>query len=511
MLFSDFLVDIPDGSRYEIKKTQGNHYCYYRVESHRVNGKLRHKCFSIGKITIDEDGKKKLIPNDNYFKHMKLDLPSGSDLKLSYPGRKPLNKKNKYSELKDGSTLAFGYMIAIYHVAKELGLQEIIERQYGDQARNIITAGGYFAKADSMGLSGIEYFFEKNMCFTDSILTSQKLSKLYQFITQHDLDDFYKAWIKKNKLDDKSVCYDVTSISSYSEKLIYVSYGYNRDKEKLPQINLGLFCTLDEKGTGLPLYPSVYNGCINDFTNFPYVVAQGRRLGLKNIELVTDGGFAVDSAMKSAVENNFDFTMGAPSEFGISVGEDIEEWILSNDHSKDKVILIELDDGASSDGLISSQKNYEFFGKKCRLIMYRSNASAMAQTDSFTRMINKAEDDLTNAKTLTDPLKKKWEKYFNFQVNEDQSFSFSRNEDYIREQFQLLGTFAILTTNLKDSHETILRRYREKDVVEKAFDILKNDILSERLNISNNQSLKGKIMLAFLGLIFRKHILRNCK
>ena len=46
--------------------------------------------------------------------------------------------------------------------------------------------------------------------------------------------------------------------------------------------------------------------------------------------------------------------------------------------------------------------------------------------------------------------------------------------------------------------------YREKDCVEKIFGIIKNDILDERLEVKNQDSIYGKLFIAFIALIIRK-------
>jgi transposase len=44
----------------------------------------------------------------------------------------------------------------------------------------------------------------------------------------------------KKVLEDDYLCYDITSISSYSEFNEFIKYGHNRDNEKLPQLNLAI-------------------------------------------------------------------------------------------------------------------------------------------------------------------------------------------------------------------------------------------------------------------------------
>ena len=59
-----------------------------------------------------------------------------------------------------------------------------------------------------------------------------------------------KYWIKQQgKIG--SLFFDITSRSKYSKLLEYVEFGYNRDDEKLPQINLGIIYA---ESTNLPIY-----------------------------------------------------------------------------------------------------------------------------------------------------------------------------------------------------------------------------------------------------------------
>lgn len=61
----------------------------------------------------------------------------------------------------------------------------------------------------------------------------------------------------QKKKSDEYVAYDVTSISSYSKNISELEWGYNRDKERLPQINMGMYYGEESR---LPLYYRIYPG-----------------------------------------------------------------------------------------------------------------------------------------------------------------------------------------------------------------------------------------------------------
>lgn len=73
---------------------------------------------------------------------------------------------------------------------------------------------------------------------------------------------------------------DITSISSYSELVDFVEYGYNRDGEKMPQINILM---VTRQASHLPFFTRL----------FPkeYSLAQMEQIHVRRLYLVTDKDF----------------------------------------------------------------------------------------------------------------------------------------------------------------------------------------------------------------------------
>ena len=82
----------------------------------------------------------------------------------------------------------------------------------------------------------------------------------------------------KKVLEDDYLCYDITSISSYSELNEYIKYGHNRDNEKLPQLNLAM---LFGQNSGLPVYFQRMPGNISDVTTLNNLLETFKALELK--------------------------------------------------------------------------------------------------------------------------------------------------------------------------------------------------------------------------------------
>jgi transposase len=84
-------------------------------------------------------------------------------------------------------------------------------------------------------------------------LQSQRVSELLQQITENECQHFLSLWLKRLS-DSELLCYDITSVSSYAAANEYIRWGHNRDKEKLPQINLAM---LFGQQSGMPAYYTI--------------------------------------------------------------------------------------------------------------------------------------------------------------------------------------------------------------------------------------------------------------
>ena len=91
-----------------------------------------------------------------------------------------------------------------------------------------------------------------------------------------------KRW--RNAASSGKPCFnDITSISSYSKENEMVEFGYNRDHEDLPQINLGLVV---DSGSKLPLHYHVHDGDIRDVSTLERVMKEGFAFNMRNLLLL---------------------------------------------------------------------------------------------------------------------------------------------------------------------------------------------------------------------------------
>ncbi|MBF0367510.1 MAG: hypothetical protein HQK50_18190 [Oligoflexia bacterium] len=127
------------------------------------------------------------------------------------------------------------------------------------------------------------------MCDITESLSSQKISEPFKYLGGETTKrfEFSKLWAQKQK-DNKFISVDLTSISSYSKIIESVEWGYNRDKEKMPQINLAFTFA---QPSSLPIFYNVYRGSIRDVSTPGNILKFVNYLKLKNFTFVLDKGF----------------------------------------------------------------------------------------------------------------------------------------------------------------------------------------------------------------------------
>ena len=72
-----------------------------------------------------------------------------------------------------------------------------------------------------------------------------------------------------------------------------------------------------------------------------------------------------------------------------------------------------------------------------------------------------------------------------------------------------MRVFLIAETDFKKTTAEILNIYRNRDVVEKSFDNLKNGIDMKRLHCQTYETVKGKVFVSFVALVIRSYMLQK--
>lgn len=457
------LVPLPK-KRITYKKGPNNSkYVYYVIRSYRnQKGNPTSDEKSIGKL---DEKTNMLIPNRNYF-----DLFS----------EKSSNCKPKFS-------INVGYLEAFKKVSKEIGLNKILGSIFKEQAETIESLAAYMiAKGNIM--SYYEDWIQSSCRKKDNILTSQNISKLFASLTEEDRNKFFCEWSKINS-NNEYIAYDVTSISTYSENISIAEYGYNRDKEKLAQINLGMF--VSEK-TKIPLFYSVYAGSLIDKVHLPYMMELKKQISMERIRFVMDQGFVTQKNIENMIDQKIHILSLLPKNFSL-YKEILSKQILVPHSSKDWIRSLDI-------------YGYTIKGKlgeiDVTIYLYYDPVKASIEEENLYEDISRQEKVLELLKRQK-KLKTSQTKYFTIEEKSKLEFTYSLDYAKIDEIKQKYGYFALISTDNNLNVEEALTLYRQRNVIEKSFDQLKNGMEYKRLHTHYKETTEGKIFIAFIGLIMR--------
>jgi hypothetical protein len=179
-----------------------------------------------------------------------------------------------------------GPSIILDAITESLGLGKLLKSCFPNDHRQI-QAMAYYLSSHGGPLSHCGTWCKSHVHFIGDSLNSQRISEILNAIGIDGKQTFLGRWMDK-VLEEDYLCYDITSISSYSELNEYIKYGHNRDKEKLPQMNLAIL--FGQKGR-LPVYFQRTPGNITDVTTLHNLLKTFKAMEKKTIHYVMDKGF----------------------------------------------------------------------------------------------------------------------------------------------------------------------------------------------------------------------------
>ena len=472
--YNKTLVDIPDdeGVHVKIAGAKGEKYVYKHVKYFRnAEGKPRNKSKTIGKF---DAGTGKMYPNSNYFDLYHIDL-----------------------FLPDVSVWDYGYSYLVLKACRDMGLFECLTHAFGEQrAMDVIVMASYIIR-EGNAMDGRDDWLQRNY-FTNysRLLTSQSTSKIFAALTTGQINDFFIGWVKA-AMGAGTVCYDVTSISSYAQQMPSIERGYNRDGEDLAQFNIGMFC---DEGSKTPLYYNRYNGSLTDKTNLSYVLANAKAVGINRVKMVVDGGFGGEECFTSLCELCDSFIVGLSPHLKESQsilsthGDNISNY--ANELSVPFVYCV------SVDMVIGNVPG--------KVLLYFDSQNHIHLCNELSERINRLKAELAALKRYPKSKLKRYDSYFIITKNENNNgFSYSVDIEKVNNIRKRKGFFLIFITDMESAPDDTLYHYRAKDAIEKLFAQIKCDMEGNRVRTHNEQTTNGKVFVTFIACIIRSYMLNK--
>jgi transposase len=241
----------------------------------------------------------------------------------------------------------------------------------------------------------------------------------------------------------------------------------------------------------LPIFYCTYKGSIVDKSHLPYMMQYNKELGIKEVCFVMDRGFFSEGNVRELAFKHR-FIMGIWNSLVLSkeIIEKHGQQVMSSRH----------DIGLSGvKGLAIEDERYGF---RSKIHLFYSNDKIADEERYLKSKLSDWEKELGKGKSV-----KVAEEYFQVTGSvKEKDLVVRRKHDAIDEKIRNMGYFLMMTTDLNKTPEEILFIYRQKDVIEKCFDELKNDLDMKRLRVHSDVAMQGKMFIAFIGLILRTYV-----
>ena len=473
---------------YQINKKSGVVYAYKSI-SHwdKEKQQSRAKRVCIGRVDPET---KKIIPT----RKKTTSAVIGKTKRDSVPAKLP-------------SRCFYGATYLFNQIGTDTSVTEDLKKCFPDSYLQILSIAYYLILEDRNPLSRFPRWAAIHHHPHGDVISSQRSSELFASITEDARQRFFNLQGKR-RVDSEYLAYDSTSISSYSKCLKQVRYGKNKDHEPLAQINLTL---LFGQQSRLPFYYRKLSGNIPDVKTLRKLLVDMNTLGYEKIKVVLDRGFFSAANINDLYKNHIKFLIAAKLSLKFvmthldTVRDKIRTWPTYNQAYQLYMYSLPVtwdytqDRPYKGDTIKADRRMY--------LHLYFSPERALEDEKAFNNWLAMLQEELESGQRRPDH-EIQYAKYFEVKNTPVRGTKVIAKEEALTEAKRNYGYFCLLSNEIKDA-ATALAVYRNKDLVEKAFDNLKDRLNLRRLAVSSEQSLDGKLFVQFISLIFLSFITRK--
>ena len=392
------------------------------------------------------------------------------------------------------STIVIGPSLILDRVARDTGLMATVHQAFPDHWDQILTLA-YFLVCTGHALVHADAWCRNHTVPAPGPFTSQRLSDWLSAITEDGRQTFFKTWGKRIS-QQEYLCYDITSVSSYSALNEFVHFGYNRDGESLPQVNLAVVYGQKSR---LPVTYRILPGAISDVSTIKTMLAGFHKLDYPAVSLVLDRGFYSQQNVTALFDQRCHFIIGMPGHRR-RVREVIDR-CRDAVHSPHGYRQIDMDSLYMHTELYQWPEN----GRRCYRHLYYDPLRAAQDFDTLNKHLLVCKKELETGQH-NPRHERDYEQYFIVKETPVRGRQVRYHDAAIRAyRDRYAGFFAILSTRKMDALE-VLQIYRNKDTIEKIFDDLKNALDMKRLRMHSSGRMAGRLFVQFIALILFSQI-----
>lgn len=434
----------------------------------------------------------------------KLNTETGEIVPTDGRMRKEKGVKSASKTISQYTRRFFGATYLLDAIANKLGLKDDLLQCFPEIYQQLLSLAYYLILESKNPLYRFEKWGLTHKHPYGKDISSQYSSDIFMRITDDTIMRFFRLQGKR-RTEKEYWAYDITSISSYSETLKQVQYGFNKENDHLAQLNLAL---VFGESSGLPFYYRKLSGNIPDVKTVKTLLADIKMLGLEKIKLVMDRGFFSIDNINGLLKEHLKFLVSVKTSLKLirteldTVYEDMQTF----EHYNEDYQLYSITVPAKWNYSHARPYKRDVIEDKRRVYihLYYNIDKAAEDQKNLARKLMSLRNELLSGKRKSEH-ENLYKKYFTVKTTLIRGIEVIVNESAIKSAKKYYGFFALLSNEKMDSL-TALELYRNKDLVEKAFGNLKERLNMRRTLVSSEQSLNAKLFVEFVALIFVSYL-----
>ena len=429
--------------------------------------------------------------------------------KSKYLGKYIDGKINRPRSKLPTATYDYGEFLPFVKIADELAIGKILHSLLTKNQANIILTLASNRLVKPVAMVNVRTWYKGTYLselYGDLPLSSQSLSEFMARVGTSTVPmDFSKCFIKEVG-KDTPLLYDITSMSSTSKLMDILEYGYNRDYDPLPQLNISMIA---HKNKGIPLFFDIHPGSITDVTTLENTMKKLNALGLKKPTMILDRGFFSATNLDEMADKKYNFIM--PASF---ISKEIKSLVSASRNDiergrylvkyngmtlfvkqiKPKIGKRKIDGFIFYDIKREKEDKTRFYGQ-LHIAMERLKVRKLKEWESPVKVFENISRELSG--------------YIHWKVQGGR-FEVNVKDNAVSQRVNRMG-FTVILQRGNHSWDEALGWTRERDAIEKMFKQLKNDIEATPFRTHKTEVAKGWIFVTFLSLIMRSRLTRLLK
>lgn len=398
----------------------------------------------------------------------------------------------------------YGATYLLDAIGNQIGLIDDIKQCFPERYRQILSVAYYLILEEYGSMQRFEKWSMLHKHPHGASISSQRGSELFASINEESRQRFF-ALHGRRKEDSEFWAYDTTTISSYSKQLRQICQGYNKEHDLLSQLNLAVIFGAE---SSLPFYYRKLPGNMPDVKTVRHLLGDLDQLGFSKVKLVMDRGFYSEANVNALYGDHRKFLLSAKMSisFVCKELEPIYDSFRSFEHYDTNYELYTRTVSTTWEYQQPRPYKGDILKQNRRLyIHYYFNIERAAEEEKgFDRRLIQWREELLQDKRVK-AHESLYDKYFIVTQTPKGGIKVEIKKEAVVKVKRYYGYFTLITNQKMDSIKA-LQIYRNKDVVEKAFGNLKERLNMRRLLVSSEQSLDGKLFIAFVALILLSYI-----